>query len=336
MTSDLFNSKGEPAFGAYTREIRDIGLKQYRPGLPWALKRFRAKRWRFVGLYSREIVVGIAVVQVGYIGTSFAYVFDMERKSMTEFTAKSPLGINSIVPDHAFEGDLSFIQGSNRILVRYGHEGSVNEVDVDINSGSLLKIHARMDESPEVITPHQIIIPTPGGGFAFTHKSAGLPVEGRIVTRDHEYELKKGEAFGAIDHSAGYHDYHWEWRWASFGGLADDGVRVGLNLAEPAYHPTINENALWVDGNLIPLGEASFAFDPKSILSPWRISTDDGVIDLDFEPLGERAEKIDIGFILSRFHQPVGLFSGTITPQGGRPLTIKNVPGVVEDHEAKW
>ena len=337
MTSDLFKAKGVPAFGVYSGEIRDIGLSPCRPAVPWAIKRFRTKRWRFVGFYSPELVVGLAVVHAGYLGSAFAYAFDTAKRSLVEFSGRSPLGMNCRISDHLFEGEQSFVKGRDRIVMSCDPKGATCRIDVDVGvSKGRLIIEAQIDESTAAAVPHQIVSPTPKGRFAFTHKTAGLPAEGRVATPDGEFELKRGETFAAVDHTAGYHDYRWEWRWASLGGLAGDGTRVGLNLVAPVHHPTITENALWVDGRCHPLGRADFTFDRQAILEPWRIRTDDGVVDLRFEPLGERAETINVGLVLSRFHQPIGRFSGLIALPDGKALTLADVPGVVEDHETRW
>ncbi len=336
MSSDLITSDGQAAFGLYNGEIKDINMDAYRhAGIPHWLLPFRCKRWRFVGLFSREVVVGAAVVDVGYVGTTFVYAFDMKSGRMLEFRAQSIGARHVSISDHSIDGRAAYQKGRNRVIIDYGPTTNL-DVDVALPDGGRLSVKATIDESREAAIPHQIVTPTPADRFSFTHKSAGLPATGQIQTPDGSYTLSEGQAFAGVDHTAGVQDYHWEWRWSSLGGLATDGTRVGLNLVEPIHHPTFQENALWIGGERICLGAASFTYDPADILKEWMISTADGLVSLRFTPLGERRETLNTGLIVSRFHQPVGFYNGELRHPDGQVFTLENVPGVAEDHEARW
>ena len=65
--------------------------------------------------------------------------------------------------------------------------------------------------------------------------------------------------------------------------------------------------------------------------SPWRIRSEDGRVDLTFTPEGYRAQTIDLKVISSRYLQPFGTFSGQIDG-----VAIEGLPGVTEDHAARW
>lgn len=337
MKSDILNSDGTPAYGIYTGDIADVSLKEY-PQIKNILKAVRHKKWRFVGFFSEKVVCGIAVVDAGYIGSTFAYAFDMETKKLSEYRATSPFSLASRISDNTLTGEAVFKHGLGEVRIDYGLDGgkyskvSVTAPTVD----GTLEIEVEMDDSISAAEPHQVVHPTPKRSFAFTHKTAGVPVKGRVKVGEKEYLLESGKSFGAVDHTAGYHDYHWEWRWASLGGLSKCGKRVGLNLVEPLHHPTIQENALWIDGKRIALGKADFIYDKQSILEPWEINTESGIVKLKFEPLGKRSETINAGIIKSCFSQPVGLYSGEFSLPDGEHVILENVPGVAEDHEARW
>ncbi|MEI4896948.1 DUF2804 family protein, partial [Klebsiella pneumoniae] len=71
------------------------------------------------------------------------------------------------------------------------------------------------------------------------------------------------------------------------------------------------ENALWMDGRLIPVGPVSIEHgtDP---LEPWRIRDRDGLVDLHFSPEGARHEDRNLVLASTRYVQPVGTFSGSL------------------------
>jgi hypothetical protein len=331
----LFTSQGQPRFGVYGGELWDLNLAGY-SGLADRLKRFRAKRWRFVGIVNPQVVAGVAVVDTGYMGTTFAYAFDLARRKLIEFKGISPLGRQVSFSNRLDRGEVMFDSGGNRVRNQYVLGASLSLVDVlAATKNGMLEIRCEVDENPEATRPHQIVGPTPKGSFIFTHKTAGLPAQGHVVIGDRRYVLDPSETFAAVDHTVGYHDYNWEWRWASLGGLSADGRRVGLNLVNPIHHPTWNENAIWLDGRCYPAGAAEFRFNKSNVLEPWEITTQNGDVNLTFEPLGERAETINAGIIKSAFHQPIGYYSGSIGCDGGT-VTLERVLGVAEDHKARW
>lgn len=335
MSNTLFTPTGEPRFGVYAGEIQDLDLRAY-SALPRRLKALRAKRWRFVGLVNPQIVAGVAVVHTGYMGSTFAYAFDLSQRKLIEFKDISFLARHVTFSDRLDRGEVRYEHGGDYVENRYtlGKVPSLLNVLAMTREGAL-EIHAEIDEDPTRTVPHQMIGPTPGGRVVFTHKSAGLPASGRIMVGSRQYTLDPGETFAAVDHTAGYHDYHWEWRWASFGGLTTEGRRIGLNLVDPIHHPVWQENAVWLDGRRYPVGRASFTFNKTHILAPWEILADEGRIRLQFAPLGERAETINTGLIKSAFHQPIGTFSGQLVVNG-EAVSVEGLPGVVEDHTARW
>jgi hypothetical protein len=57
---------------------------------------------------------------------------------------------------------------------------------------------------------------------------------------------------------------------------------------------------------------------------------------LQFTPQQCRSERLNFGVLASNFRQYCGLFNGTIQLQNGEKLTLNQVPGLAEDHFARW
>ncbi len=126
------------------------------------------------------------------------------------------------------------------------------------------------------------------------------------------------------------------WNWACLSGFLDDGRRVGLNLAAGVNETGVTENAFWLDGEMIKLDMANFEFERYQPEKPWRVTSSDGRLDLTFHPEGKRAEKINALFMASNFKQMFGLFNGIFIDNKGLKIHLKNIPGFMEDHYAKW
>ena len=165
-----------------------------------------------------------------------------------------------------------------------------------------------------------------------TEKGALLAVTGAAAIAGRGSSLDGG--LGGYDYTHGYLARHTAWRWAFLLGRAESGERVGLNLVQGFVGEP--ECALWVDGELYPLAEGRFTFDPRRPTEPWQVRTADESVDLRFEPGGIHQEHKNLGVITSRFIQPVGCFSGTIRVPGRAPLVLSRALGVVEDQDVLW
>jgi hypothetical protein len=167
-----------------------------------------------------------------------------------------------------------------------------------------------------------------GGVAHATQKSSALPVAGWLNVRGRRFDLAK--AVACVDSSNGLLARDTDWRWASA-----HGAKVGFNLQQGYFGS--NENALWLDGQLIPLGAARFEFDPQQPMAPWKIRTDDGLLNLVFTPEGARQEDRNLLIASSHYVQPVGTFSGTVrASHNAQARRITRLLGVTEDHRSRW
>jgi hypothetical protein len=117
--------------------------------------------------------------------------------------------------------------------------------------------------------------------------------------------------------------------------LSAHGADIGFNL-QAGYFGN-NENVLWLDGRLIPLGAARFDYDTADPLAPWHVQTDDGLLDMRFEPEGMRREDKDLLVAATRYVQPIGCFSGWVKSAPDAPAReVSRLCGVTEDHFSRW
>jgi hypothetical protein len=158
---------------------------------------------------------------------------------------------------------------------------------------------------------------------------------GSLWARGRRYVLDGG--VGGLDYTHGYLARHTAWRWAFMCGRLDDGNPVGMNLVEGFNEgrTDVNENAVWLDGQVHPVGRARFSWNKADPLDAWTVETLDGAVRLRFVPIGAHREERDLVLVKSHFVQPVGLFSGTLNIDG-RTRTVKDVAGVTEDQDILW
>jgi hypothetical protein len=316
---------GLPAHGRYAGRIARIDWSALhdRPG--WLWRRLHHKRWHYVGLGHDEVFIGIAIVDVGWVCTAFAYLFDRrERRLLADWSQDGLPGLQARVSDEPLASARARFRGPGaRLSLRHG-EGDLLHLEVDTRA---LRMSASLSLQG-MAAPLLAVGPIAGGLAHATQKTTALPVRGHAEAGGRRFDLDG--AWGAVDASNGLLARDTAWRWAS--AHRQD---VGFNLQQGYFGA--QENLLWLDGQPVALSAARFDFDPARPLDPWHVHTEDGLLDLVFTPEGARAADKDLGFAASRYVQPVGTFAGTVRagPQSG-PRQVSGLLGVTEDHHSRW
>lgn len=319
---------GSVNFGKFSGKLAQIdwtGLAApHRRSRWWQF--FHHKQWQYVALATEEIFCGIAIVDVGWTNTAFAYAFDRrERRLLASFSQDGLPGLSARFNAHPADAAAS----SFRFLkhrIDYRHLATSQNYQLELECGDL-SIAASFEA--QAATPFLSAVgQVAGGSVHATLKSSGLPLHGSVNIKGREFDLSGGIA--SFDHSNGFLARETAWRWASAHNL-----ELGFNL-QAGYFGN-NENALWLDGQLISLGAAQFEFDPAQPLLPWHIYTEDGLLDLQFQPEGCRSENKNLLIASSRYVQPIGTFSGWVkASKNASARRIENLLGVTEDHFSRW
>ncbi len=294
-------------------------------------RRLQRKGWMYFSACTARWSVGYAIVDAGLVATAFVYIRDRETGALIEEKATVPFGFAAgFAPDWRQPWQLA--QRGRRWQITPaapnadgGPHGWPNgwpsgwQVRFDSPDLNLALNVARVGTGLSAISS------APGRPFHHTWKLCALPVALRIGRAG---QIIDEPASGALDFTLGYPPRHSLWNWASLDGQTADGRKVGVNLVAQFMNGL--ENALWLGDQLIPLAQASFDYDPARLLAPWRVRTEDGLVDVTFTPDGQRAEHLDALVLRSRFAQPFGRFEGRIGNQQACGF------GVVEEHEALW
>ena len=318
---------GLPRFGSYKGALPRVDLDAVTGG---TLARIaRRKRWIYVMIASDDLLVALAVVRLGYASNAFAHVFD--RRTMRMRAARSAIGLplGCEVGDTGGEGAFArFRSGRTRASIVRAASSSSYVIEASFRDFELRAVV----ESSGAPPPLTAIASIPGGRVNTTEKRALMEATGELTIDGQRFALD--DALAGTDYTHGLLARHTAWRWAFLLGRAKSGERVGMNLVQGFVGEP--ECAVWIDGEVHPVAEGRFAFDRKSPLDEWRISTADGGVDLRFTPGGMHAERTNLGVVQTNFVQPAGVYSGRIRFDGGRELTLDRVLGVAEDQDVMW
>jgi len=308
-------------YGRYAGRIADLSTATWDgSGGLFSRRRLQRKGWMYFGAFSPRYMVGYAVADAGLTATAFVYVYDRQTRRLHEQKATVPFGFGAAFAPSP-DAEWALRSGAKAWQARPQGQGWSVRFE-----GAGLKLEMEFHDTGSGMTSIASSLFRP---FHHTYKICGMPVRLRVEL---EGQAEDCEASGTLDFTLGYPPRHTDWNWASLDGQTEDGQRVGINLV--AHFMNGLENALWLDGELLPLAQAVFQYEPAQLLEPWRIATADGRLQLEFQPEGQRREDISVGLLASRFTQPFGRFSGTLQTAAG-PRRIEGY-GVVEQHRARW
>lgn len=327
LAPDAAVEGGELRAGRYVGRLPEVdwstlGAARSRPSW-W--RRCHHKRWTYVGIGTPSLFIGVAIVDLGWSTTAFAYVFDrLRQRLLVDWDAVGLPQLSGRVTNGPLQAGEAWFRSFNGRLAFRPASGDTLHLDWRTRQVQLV---AELDLGR--MPPSLLAIGTPAGGLAHaTHKTSALPVRGWLSLDGQRLSLNDGHA--SIDNSNGLLARDTAWRWAS-------AHRPGLGLNLQSGYFGGQENALWLDGDIIPLGAAHFEFDPAQPLADWCIHTDDGLVNLRFKPLGARLGDKRMLVAKSRYVQPVGLFEGTVRPsRSAPPRPFKDLLGVTEDHHSVW
>ena len=316
--SCIVDARGQPHMGRFQGPAAIYDWATLAP--PFARsslwRRFHHKRWHYVALATERLFCGIAIVDLGWTNTAFAYAFDRSQgEVVAAFSQDGVPGLTASLASEASSGS-SFRFLSNRIEL--GPKG------LRLDCGEF-QVEAVFDGAPPLLLA---VGPVDGGSVHATQKSGGFKLSGQVRIGVRRYELDGGVA--SFDYSNGLLARETAWRWAS--AHAHD---VGFNLQAGYFGK--QENALWLDGHVTGLGAAHFDYTASDPMAPWHITTDDGLLDLHFTPEGARREDKDLFVAASRYVQPIGTFDGWVKASpDGYSRRIMQLVGVTEDHASRW
>jgi hypothetical protein len=300
----------------------------------------RTKRWDYWALLAGDLVVGITYADVDYVGIAGLAWADLASGRSGGREVVVPLARGIELPEQPGSAPLRF-------------RGRRLELDlVDGASGTALR--ARWGErdgragalDAEVALPvgHEslnVVVPWSATRFQLTSKHQARPAAGSFTLggATRRFGGSDAEAWGVLDVGRGRWPYRTRWNWGGGAGrAAGSGPIVGVQLGGRWTAGTgATENGILVDGRLTKLGEElAWDYDWDRPLRPWRVSAPSGALDLTLTPRFDRHAKVQALVLATEVHQVFGTWTGSVTPDGGRPLRVEGIQGFAEESRSRW
>ena len=335
--SPLLDADGKLVQVGWARQpYLDCNLENARVYRPRLLQALRIKRWDYYGVTAPNFFFSATLAHLGYVGTAFVYILDFTTGELHEETVLLPMGRGVHLARNSDRGDSYFDNGRVRLAFRL--EEGVRRVQVEwprFNRGEGLTADFALRCAPD---HESTVTATAMGGrrFFYTRKTNCLPAEGWVSRGDRRLELRPDDSLGNMDWGRGIWAYRTSWIWASASAFLEDGRTVGLNLGGGFGDAPAPDNALILSGRVHKLEDVRLDYDRANLMRPWRLTSPDGRLDLDFVPFEERVARTNLLLVRSELHQVFGHYSGTATTADGQAIRLPGVIGFIEAHDARW
>ncbi|MFZ3103600.1 MAG: DUF2804 domain-containing protein [Smithella sp.] len=340
----MVEKDGTINFGTFRTPFRNVNILEaplYSSSrkVPAFWKKFRLKEWQHFGIITPTHYFGMVIFDAKFMGVSFFYAYDRTENKRFEHSVQLPGGA-SRVASQVYDDNCEFKK--NGYLLRFENrlKDGFHKIIIDIKGKRGLpavKGEIKIFEDLNTIEPLVQVSPvTPFRPF-YTHKVAA-PAEGTIKMGDQEIVINRKRDVALMDEQKTYYPYSSFWKWATAAGYDEYGELLAFNLCQNMItdDEDFNENCMWVGGKIYCLKAARFEFEKENIMRPWKIKTTDGSLELLFTSSGQRAEKINAGFLVSDFHQPFGIYSGRFRDDDNRIYTMANFFGLTEHHITRY
>ena len=334
MTTRLITPDGDVRLGVFAAPIEVVNHEDYDLRTPMGRpasalqRRMGFNQFEFLGAMCNEIVFGVAIADVRYAGTGFAYVHDPSTGARSEASVTRPLALGFDFVQTPESGTSTLRSRPLRVEMHAMDTGrrlvaAARDIEID----------ARFIETD--IEPMRICTRAGAAGFVYARKTAGHRVEGRVRWKDLEFDLAAVGALGHHDWSAGYMRRETFWNWSCLAGRSTEGRVLGLNASCGVNETSFLESCFWVDGRLHRLPPVHFVYDRRDLHRPGASTTSRGGSTCTSRRSAP-AERINAGLVASNFTQLYGRYRGRLRTTDGEEHGVEELPGYAEWHYAKW
>jgi len=309
----------------------------YDPALLNAARRSISESDRYV-LFSPTHLAIFEILDDGWLGYLFMSVVSLKDKKRSSQTFITPFSLGCFdLPRDSETGSIKYMRKKNYLNFA-AMNGGVRIIKADIPKFG----RHRSLRGEVVLTPpddaESLVTHMPWGGrgdaFCYARRSPWYFAEGVIQFGSTELVFTRGNGWGIFDWSRGVRPRSDISFWASGCGQVDgrqSGFSVGYNSADSALG---TENAFFLDGKLHKLDQVSFHI-PSGRLMPWRFTSNDNRLEMNFKPHQERDENHQMFFYSQKRRQLFGSFSGRVILDDGGVFEFHDITGMAERRKSR-
>ena len=326
----LLDSNGELREPGWSRSQ----VQQYKRSMIKA-PAFRIKEWDYYLVMSDEFAGAFTISDDGYVGlqsVSLLLFGDQPWEHTETVLNVFPMGKLKL-PENSSEG--STVYKDSRLQMQFEVLSDGADVKRHITcrfenffEGKPLECDILLSKPPK----ESMVIATPWDkkhAFYYNQKINCMRASGWISFDGKRYEFDPASDFGTLDWGRGVWTYDNTWFWGSGncmveteGGAEPLGWNIGYGFGNTK---AATENVIFYKGKIHKLDDITFVIPSDDMMKPWHFTSSDHRFEMTFEPVLDRAAKLDFKLIVSDQHQVFGRMSGSLTLDDGTILHIQDV-----------
>lgn len=299
----------------------------------------RVKEWDYYYVGNDHIGIALTVADNSYMWFSAVTLFDFDQKVERSFSRMGFFSNGKLkMPRTSSKGDVVFKKKGQSIS--FTLEKNKRHITASIASFYDKKpLHVDLHLEPTI--KDSMVIATPflkKKHFYYNQKINLLKANGTVTFG--EEVLKFNDAYGVLDWGRGVWTYKNTWYWSSMSGVYQS-KKIGFNLGYGFGDLSkATENMLFYGDKSYKLNDVEFHIPQKDgkddYLSPWKFTSSDGSIQLEFVPILDRFSHSNVLVIESKQHQVFGKFSGIFKVGEQEVIEIKDMMGFAEKVFNRW
>ena len=331
----LLDEKGNLNEAGYAFSL----VKEYKRSDIKGLKS-RIKEWDYYFINDDEYGVALTIDDNSYMGMASVSILDFKNK--TEWTKSyivwftyGKIGF----PSTSDSGDV-YMKSKNYDMLFENKNGKRHLVCKLKNLAKGKDFEC--DIFLESTNQGSMVIATPfkkKGHFYYNQKINLLKAKGSFKFGELNHQMGE-KALGVLDWGRGVWTYKNTWYWSSLSANYK-GHNIGFNLGYGFGDTSAaSENMFFYDDKAYKLEDVVFNIPlgkngKEDYLSPWTFKSENGDIDLVFNPIIDRHSNTNVLIIQSNQHQVFGYFSGSVKVDG-KIIDFKDCLGFAEKVMNRW
>jgi hypothetical protein len=309
-----------------------------------AVPAWRVKEWDCYVVTNQNYGMVLIISDAGMVGNRFVSLIDFHAQKTLVKTVITPFPRGKWgLPNTSEAGHVEHKAGGMNL--GFYHGGTKRVLRGIVKGFGPEKKELRIDLTLTDLPEETTVIATPlgkPGHFYYNQKINCMRVGGEVTLGGETWQsFDPADTFATLDWGRGVWTYENTWLWSSLNTALPDGGTFGWNLGYGFGDTSAaSENMLIYNGKAHKLDEVTFQLPQKDgkddFMAPWKFTSSDGRLEMDFAPVYDNANINDFGVICMSGHQVFGKFTGRAILDDGTPIDLVDRMGFVEKYHNKW
>ncbi|MDR0315810.1 MAG: DUF2804 domain-containing protein [Treponema sp.] len=327
---------GTPVQGTWSRAFDEVDLLEIRRPYSWPLPRWlrdcRIKEWEYFAIQDERFFMEALLGNVKLYRIVQIFLYDRENGEKFVFRKLMP-GSGWRLPRSL--ANASVDSRSSRFFVRVHTWLNADTIKLDIHIAATSRYpaftaHLAYGMARSNVTPVAVSLNFTERRNMYAFKALA-PVRGDITLEGRHISFDPKRCSGIFCDYKGFYPYRMEGVFCGAMGFDGEGRRYGFHIAENQTREARknNENALWLNGRLIPLPQVWITM-PGGAESDWIIQDVEGMVDLVFSPSVQNKWGASLLLTSAGLDTHLGQFNGMLASADGEQIQVCGLWGMGE------